>query len=155
MIGLYILTVVAVFFLMEGVAWATHKYIMHGILWSWHKSHHHPYDGFFEKNDLFSIVFSIPSISLFVIGLMYNNPWCYAVGAGILAYGIFYVIFHDIIVHRRIKLRYRATSDYMKRLIRAHKIHHKTQTKEHAEAFGFLFAPSKYAVRDKNDALDV
>jgi beta-carotene 3-hydroxylase len=151
---LYILTVASVFLLMEGVAWATHKYIMHGFLWTWHKSHHHPYDGFFEKNDLFSIVFSIPSITLFVCGMVFSNPWCYAIGAGILAYGIFYVIFHDIIVHRRIKLKYKATSAYMKRLIRAHKIHHKTQTKEHAEAFGFLFAPAKYAVRDKNDLQD-
>jgi beta-carotene 3-hydroxylase len=32
----------------------------------------------------------------------------------------------------------------MKRIIRAHKIHHKKMTKEECEAFGFLYAPKKY-----------
>ena len=27
----------AVFFLMEGVAWWSHKYIMHGWGWAWHR----------------------------------------------------------------------------------------------------------------------
>ncbi|MEQ9050459.1 MAG: hypothetical protein RLP11_09115 [Marinoscillum sp.] len=31
--------VIGTFLLMEGVAWATHKYVMHGPLWSWHRSH--------------------------------------------------------------------------------------------------------------------
>jgi beta-carotene 3-hydroxylase len=32
----------------------------------------------------------------------------------------------------------------MKRLIRAHYVHHTVHTKEGAEAFGFLYAPKKY-----------
>ena len=29
-----------VFLIMEGEAWAAHKYIMHGFGWGWQKSHH-------------------------------------------------------------------------------------------------------------------
>lgn len=135
---------------MEGVAWFTHKYVMHGFLWNWHQDHHKPYDGFFEKNDLFALVFSLPAMIFIMAGLQFQNQgflWLFFIGIGITAYGIFYVIFHDIIVHRRIKIQYKAHSAYMKRLIRAHKIHHKKQGKEDGEAFGFLFAPKKYAVK--------
>ena len=62
---LYLLTTIATFFLMEGVAWFSHKYIMHGFLWSLHHDHHQRDDaGFFEKNDYFFLIFGIPGISL-------------------------------------------------------------------------------------------
>ena len=52
---------------MEFVAWFSHKYIMHGFLWSWHKDHHRKdHDSWFEKNDLFFLVYAIPSV-LFVV----------------------------------------------------------------------------------------
>ena len=146
---LNILLFLVAFFGMEGVAWFTHKYIMHGFLWSWHKSHHAPYDGFLEKNDLFAIVFSLPAILCFAIGTYLPDYRFMAyIGAGITGYGIFYVLFHDIIVHRRVKVNLRPGGTYMQRLIRAHKIHHKHTGKEHSEAFGFLFAPKKYAVKN-------
>ena len=44
------------FVLMEGVAWAAHKYIMHGWGWGWHRSHHEPRRGALEKNDLYAVV---------------------------------------------------------------------------------------------------
>jgi beta-carotene 3-hydroxylase len=135
------------FLFMEGAAWFTHKYIMHGPLWVWHKSHHSPRHGVFEKNDLFAVVFSLPSIILCVIGGSQGFNWIFFLGLGIAAYGAAYSIFHDIIVHRRLKHKYKAESKYMKRIIRAHKIHHKTTTKEGAEAFGFLFALKKYDVK--------
>jgi len=140
-----ILLMVATFFLMEGAAWFTHKYIMHGFLWSWHKSHHSPRHGAFEKNDLFAIVFSVPSMATIMLGFEFEQvsflKW---VGFGILAYGIFYVSFHDILVHRRVKIKFIAKNPYLRRMIRAHKIHHKHLDKEGAEAFGFLYAPKKY-----------
>ena len=130
---------------MEVVAWSTHKYVMHGILWSWHKSHHTLHTNKLEKNDLFAVVFSIPSILLVIIGheLEYY-PWIKFIGYGILSYGIFYFLFHDILVHRRIKTPFKARNGYLKRLIHAHYIHHKKHTKHSCEAFGFLFAPKKY-----------
>lgn len=141
-----ILIVVGTFLFMEGVAWFTHKYIMHGVLWSWHRSHHKVHNHALEMNDLFALVFSIPSILAIYFG--YANYaefwWLLYVGIGILCYGIFYFVFHDIIVHRRIKIPFKAKSKYMKRIMRAHYVHHEKHTKEGAEAFGFLYAPKKY-----------
>ena len=142
---LNILLAVGVFFFMEGAAWFTHKYIMHGILWSWHRSHHKVHSHLLEMNDLFALVFSIPSIFTIYIGA--NNPemaWLMYIGFGILGYGIFYFLFHDVIVHRRIKIPFKAKSRYMKRIMHAHYVHHKKHTKEGCEAFGFLYAPKKY-----------
>ncbi len=140
------LIVVGTFFFMEGVAWFTHKYIMHGFLWSWHRSHHKVHGRTLEMNDLFAVVFSIPSILTIYFG--YNNYtvywWLLYVGIGIFGYGLFYFIFHDVIVHRRIKIKFKAKSKYLKRIMHAHYVHHEKHTKEGAEAFGFLYAPKKY-----------
>ena len=142
--------VIGTFIFMEGVAWFTHKYIMHGFMWHWHKSHHKKHEHLFEMNDLFAVVFSIPSILLIYLGYTYES---YAIlkffGIGIFLYGVAYLIFHDIIVHRRIKINFKTKSSYMKRIMHAHYVHHKVHTKEGAKAFGFLFAPKKYNV--KND----
>tara|TARA_B100000614_G_C14492749_1_gene471373 strand:+ start:137 stop:592 length:456 start_codon:yes stop_codon:yes gene_type:complete len=140
--------VIGTFIFMEGVAWFTHKYIMHGFLWNLHKSHHKVHKHFFEMNDLFAVIFSIPSILLIYIGYSYES---YSIlkyfGIGIFLYGVAYLIFHDIIVHRRIKINFKINSEYMKRIMNAHYVHHKVHTKEGAKAFGFLFAPKKYDVR--------
>lgn len=136
---------VATFLFWEFVAWFTHKYIMHGILWTWHKSHHTIHDHTLEKNDLFAVVFSIPSIAIFYyFSLVVYNPYMLAVGLGIFFYGVFYLIFHDIIVHQRIRWRPARKSRYLQRMIHAHYIHHSKHTKEQCEAFGFLYAPKKY-----------
>ena len=144
------LIVIGTFIFMEGVAWFTHKYIMHGFLWSWHHSHHTKHNHTFELNDLFAVMFSIPSILLIYLGYTYDSMAILKFfGIGIFLYGVAYVIFHDVIVHRRIKIKYKAKTAYMKRIINAHYVHHKIHTKEGARAFGFLFAPKKYNI--KND----
>jgi len=140
------LIIIGVFIFMEGVAWFTHKYIMHGFLWVWHKSHHEPRKGRFERNDLFAVVFSIPSMLLFMYSSVYREDfYLTSVAIGILAYGIFYFLFHDILVHQRLKFRKRITNKYLQRLIKAHYVHHEKHTKEGCESFGFLFAKKKYA----------
>lgn len=140
-----ILLFIGAFVFMEGVAWFTHKYIMHGFMWRWHRSHHRVHPHPLERNDLFALVFSLPSIALIMIGYNYPNfGWIKFIGFGIMAYGIFYFIFHDVIVHRRIKIPFKARSKYLKRIIRAHYVHHETHTKDGARAFGFLYAPKKY-----------
>jgi beta-carotene 3-hydroxylase len=150
MILLKIFLVVGTFFFMEGVAWFTHKYIMHGFLWSWHRSHHTVHNHMLERNDLFAVVFSLPSIALIVLGYEIEQlSLLKFIGFGILAYGVFYVSFHDIIVHRRIKIKFKAQNKYLRRIINAHYVHHKKHTKEGGEAFGFLYAPKKYAVKSK------
>ena len=140
--------IVGTFFFMEGVAWFTHKYIMHGVLWVWHRSHHRVHPHPLERNDLFALVFSIPSVSLIVLGYEVELvAWLKFVGYGILAYGLFYFIFHDIIVHRRIKIKFQAKHQYLRRIINAHYVHHEKHSKEGGEAFGFLYAPKKYQVK--------
>jgi beta-carotene 3-hydroxylase len=144
-IFLKISLVVGTFFFMEFVAWFSHKYIMHGFLWRWHRSHHTVHHHTLERNDLFAVVFSIPSIALIALGYGVESlSLLKYVGFGIFAYGAFYFIFHDVIVHRRIKIKFSARSKYMKRIMHAHYVHHKKHTKEGGEAFGFLYAPKKY-----------
>ena len=66
-----IITLVTVI-LMEGITWLTHKYVMHGFLWYLHEDHHQPrYNSIFEKNDLFFVIFAVPSILLMYFGM--NN----------------------------------------------------------------------------------
>ncbi len=136
---------IATFLFWEFVAWFTHKFVMHGFLWRWHRSHHTIHNHTLEHNDLFAVVFSIPSIAIFYyFSLVTYNPYLLAVGFGIFLYGLFYMIFHDIIVHQRIRWRPAKRSKYLQRMINAHYIHHARHTKEGCEAFGFLFAPKKY-----------
>ena len=139
------LIVIGTFLFWEFVAWFTHKYVMHGFLWVWHRSHHTVHDHSLEKNDWFAVVFSLPSIGLFYyFSLVSYNPYGLAVGLGILCYGIFYIVFHDVIVHQRIKWRPEKRGKYLQRMIQAHYVHHSKHTKEGCEAFGFLIAPKKY-----------
>jgi beta-carotene 3-hydroxylase len=142
------LITIATFLFWEFVAWFTHKYIMHGVLWSWHRSHHTVHDQSLEKNDLFALVFSLPSIVMFYyFSLITYNPYMLAVATGIFLYGLFYFIFHDVIVHQRLRWRPSRKSKYLQRMIHAHYIHHSKHTKYGCEAFGFLYAPKKYEPR--------
>lgn len=139
------LIVMATFLFWEFVAWFTHKYIMHGILWTWHRSHHTVHDHSLERNDLFALVFSVPSIAIFYyFSQVEYNPYMLAVGLGIFCYGLFYFVFHDIIVHQRIRWRPAKKSRYLNRMINAHYVHHSKHSKDGCEAFGFLYAPKKY-----------
>lgn len=143
------LIVIGTFVFWEFVAWFTHKYVMHGVLWTWHQSHHTVHDHALEKNDWFAVVFSIPSIALIYYSTIATyNPYLLSVGIGIFCYGLFYMIFHDVIVHQRIKWRPKSRSNYLNRMIHAHYVHHAKHTKENCEAFGFLIAPKKYDVKN-------
>jgi len=122
---------------MEGVAWFTHKYIMHGVLWSLHQSHHQPKKGF-EKNDFFGIFFASIAIIFMAIGVSEYNYYFW-IGLGITAYGAAYFIFHDVIVHQRMAAPFKTNNAYLKKIIRAHKLHHKGLSKEGGQYFGFLF----------------
>ncbi|HYG04665.1 MAG TPA: beta-carotene hydroxylase [Chryseosolibacter sp.] len=122
---------------------------MHGFLWSWHRSHHTVHEHTLEKNDLFGVVFSIPSIAMFYyFSLVSYNPYMLAVAFGIFLYGLFYLIFHDIIVHQRIRWLPKNKSRYLQRMINAHYVHHSRHAKEGCEAFGFLIARRKYDTKE-------
>lgn len=134
------------FWAMEFVAWFSHKYLMHGPLWFLHRDHHiKNRDRFWEWNDAFFIVFATPGIWLiyggFVAGLENPQFW---IGLGISLYGMVYLFVHDIAVHQRLRFLRKPQAAYFKALRKAHKIHHKSLTREEGENFGFVLVSGKY-----------
>lgn len=127
---------------MEAVAYIAHRWVMHGFLWSLHKSHHEPRDGLFEKNDWFAVMFALPSIVGIYLGVEAGRhpAWGWA-GLGIAIYGAIYFGFHDVIVHRRVRHAYVPKSEYMKRIVQAHRLHHVVAGKHGTVSYGFLWAP--------------
>jgi beta-carotene 3-hydroxylase len=128
---------------MEGVAWASHKYVMHGFAWSWHRDHHEPHDRFLEKNDRFALVGAALSIALFALGspmVAGAHAWWpgTSLGLGVLLYGVIYTLVHDGLVHQR-WFRWVPRRGYAKRLVQAHKLHHATASRLGAVSFGFVF----------------
>lgn len=144
---LVIIGIIAItFVLMEGVAWATHKYVMHGFLWHLHADHHKKdHFGVFERNDLFFLIFAAPSIALFAVGSSQglHAPWFW-IGLGILIYGIAYFLVHEVFIHQRIKLLRNTRNVYFLGIRKAHKRHHKHLEKEGGECFGMLWVPLRY-----------
>jgi len=141
---IYIGVIILTFFLMEGVAWFLHKYIMHGFGWYLHEDHHRSSKGKFEKNDIFGVFFSILSFLLIFTGFLGGFDLRFPLGIGVACYGIGYFLVHDAFFHRRIKIKYRPKSKYMKRVLHAHTIHHQKSTAHKGICFGFLYAQKKY-----------
>lgn len=137
---------------MEGFAFLAHKYVMHGWGWDWHRSHHEARDGWFEKNDLYALVFALFAIVLIALGNQGLHP-LESIGVGMTAYGFLYFIVHDGLVHKRWPLRFVPRDGYLKRLYQAHLMHHAVMEKERCVSFGFLFAPSTVRLRDQLRAL--
>lgn len=142
----------ATFIAMEGFTWLTHRFVMHGFLWYLHKDHHQTEPGFFEKNDLFFVIFAVPSVLLILLGTFQNTWWMQSMGFGIMAYGIAYFFVHDVIIHQRFKWFSKTNSMYVKAIRRAHKMHHKHLGKLQGESFGMLLVHKKYweTVRKEN-----
>ncbi|MEM6414186.1 MAG: sterol desaturase family protein [Pseudomonadota bacterium] len=146
--------IIAFVFVMEGVAWVMHKYLMHGVLWSVHKTHHEPRTGPFEFNDIFGVVFALPSVALIYYGYRYSDPML-AAGIGILLYGVIYFFFHDILVHERINIGLRPKKGYLARVRQAHHLHHAVKSKDGCVSFGFIFAPSPQRLKQMLKATQV
>lgn len=130
---------------MECVTWLTHKYVMHGLMWYFHADHHQPkYDHTFERNDIFFVIFAIPSIVLFYFGVQDGFNYLFFIACGVTLYGACYFLIHDVLIHQRFKWFKNTKNKYLIGLRKAHKIHHKHLGKEEGECFGMLFVPFKY-----------
>lgn len=140
----------AVFVAMEFVAAWSHEHVMHGWLWKYHQSHHQARKNVFERNDIFAVVFALPSIVLIAAGT-FVSPYFLAAGLGMTAYGAAYFVLHDVFVHRRIAHNFRPTNPYLRRLLIAHRLHHAVSTKENCKFFGFLIPPSDRQIRRPNN----
>ena len=133
---------------MEGFADVMHRWVMHGPGWFLHASHHRRRTGNWELNDLYAVIFAVPSIVLLLGGVQLGWwPGFAWIGFGIAAYGAIYFGFHDVIVHERVRTRYLPKSRYMKRIVQAHRLHHAVETKEGTVSFGFLIAPKPEALK--------
>ena len=117
---------VATFAAMEGVSYATHRWVMHGFGMRWHRSHHQRRTGRFERNDLFPVVFASIGISLFALGM-------WPVAIGMTAYGAVYAYVHDLVIHRRLPAP-EVRGPYLRWLVEAHADHHATS----GEPYGML-----------------
>ena len=131
---------------MELFAWAAHRWVMHGWGWGWHRSHHEPRGGWFEKNDLYALVFAGVAIGLIAAGTsgIWPLQW---IGAGMTLYGALYFIVHDGLVHQRWPWRWVPRAGYAKRLYQAHRLHHALHGREGCVSFGFLWAPPPQVLR--------
>lgn len=131
----------------EIMTYLLHKHVMHGFGWVWHRSHHENPGGGVEKNDLYSIVFSVIAIALFYLSnVVFHSKWLLSIAIGLSLYGFLYFLVHDVLIHRRIPNQFykKVKNQYIKSLIRAHAIHHNVKTKQGAQAFGFLYPPQRY-----------
>lgn len=114
-------------------------------MWYFHKDHHdHGNETFFEKNDVFFLVFAIPSWLFWMFGVMNGYDFKFYIGIGIFIYGIAYFLVHDVIIHQRFKWFSKSNNWYVKGIKRAHKIHHKSIVKHKSENFGMLIVPFRY-----------
>lgn len=140
-----VLLVLGAFFFMEFMAWFTHKYVMHGFGWLLHKDHHTREHSPFEWNDLFALMFAIPSIILIINGLP-EYSYGFWIGTGIAMYGLAYFLFHDVLVHQRLPLFNNIDNWYFRAIVRAHNDHHRGR-----KNYGFvLFIPWKYFKDETN-----
>ena len=133
----------AAFLAMEWVAWFAHKYVMHGFLWFFHRDHHtRDNAGFFERNDFFFLLFATPGIALIYLGAFSSPPDPrLGLGLGIAAYGLCYVLVHDLFIHQRFKTPKDLGGRYGAAVRRAHRLHHRHLGKEDGECFGMLWVP--------------
>lgn len=133
------------FLAMELAAALVHRFVMHGPLWIWHEDHHVPRGTTFQFNDLFALMFAVPSWLLIMTG-MQTGPahWRTAIGFGILAYGVVYTLVHENIIHRRFPWKLKLGHWYFQALREAHAVHHQRQVRVGCENFGMLVVPRVY-----------
>ncbi|MEM8663802.1 MAG: sterol desaturase family protein [Pseudomonadota bacterium] len=133
---------------MEITAYLVHRYVMHGRLgWGWHRSHHEEGEGWWERNDLYGVVFAVFSAILIFAGTQ-GGVWPFVqIGIGFIVYGLLYYVVHDGLVHQRWPFRYVPKRGYAKRLVQAHKLHHAVDGREGCVSFGFLYAPQIAALK--------
>lgn len=139
-----LLMMITTFAVMEFMAWATHKFVMHGPMWYFHADHHVPEQGFLERNDVFFLIYAIPSWLCIMLGMMFGSYIPVWIGFGIALYGIAYFMVHDVYIHRRFRWMRDIDHPYFMAIRKAHKVHHKHLGKEKGECFGMLIVPMKY-----------
>jgi beta-carotene 3-hydroxylase len=103
----------------------------------------------FERNDVFFLIYAVPSWLCIMLGMMADNYIPVWIGYGIALYGFTYFMIHDVYIHRRFKWLRDIDHPYFMAIRKAHKVHHKHTGKEDGECFGMLIVPKKYYIEAK------
>ncbi|MCU1401624.1 MAG: crtZ [Acidimicrobiales bacterium] len=138
------------FVAMEGVSYATHRWIMHGPGMRWHRSHHVPSDKRLEKNDVFPVVFSLVGIALFATAAALDSSALFFAAVGVTAYGAAYVIAHDIYTHRRLGIRL-PDRRYLSWVRDSHRVHHTLGGEPYGMLLPILSARSRAAAARRDE----
>jgi beta-carotene 3-hydroxylase len=136
--------VVATFWAMEWIAWASHRYLMHGCLWVLHRDHHRGPRGRLQRNDLFFVLFAVPSWLCIMLGMMHGSAASVSIGAGIALYGVAYFLVHEVFIHRRLRLWRDTKSVYWLAVRKSHLQHHRHVEREAGECFGMLWVERRF-----------
>jgi len=112
---------------MEPAVAAVHRRVMHGRGWVWHRSHHRRRGRGLEANDLFPVVFAAATIAAIAVGAAIARlsvlMW---IGAGVTAYGVAYIVVHDLYIHERLGRLPGAGLRYIRWVADAHGVHHRS-----------------------------
>lgn len=143
-----ILVAIGAFVAMEFVSYAMHRWVMHGrrglVL---HASHHAPPAGRWERNDAFPAAFAVVGVVMFALAAAGLFPgWAWWAAAGITAYGVAYLVVHELFIHRRAPVRVPETR-YLRWLRESHRAHHT----DGGEPYGMLLPVT--LDRTRRDAL--
>ncbi len=134
---------IVAFAAMEGVSYAAHRWVMHGRRGiAWHASHHRPAAARLERNDLYPGLFSGVGVVLFLAAQTW--PWLQPVAIGITAYGVAYLVVHEVFIHRRLGVPLPHWR-YLDWLRRSHALHHRYG----GEPYGMLLPVVPRSLRER------
>lgn len=113
---------------MEFWAMFLHGRVWHTWLYGIHRSHHEPRTGYFELNDLFSVLHAPIAMALILYGCVATPGWgreiAFGVGLGMTLFGVGYMVVHDGLVHGRLPVEWLTRWSYFRKIRNAHKVHH-------------------------------
>ena len=91
---------------------------MHGFMWFFHRDHHIRDGRKIEWNDVFAVIFAVPSILFIYLGVVNPNIYLLSIGIGIMLYGAAYFMFHDVYVHQRIPIFKNFSNRYLRATVK-------------------------------------
>lgn len=127
-LAIWLVVGLSVAFAMEPWAAYLHGRVWHRRLYSIHRSHHVPQEGFWEANDIFSVLHAPPAMALILYGCLGTpglvRELAFAVGLGMTAFGLAYMLVHDGLIHGRLPVSGLRRFRFFQRIEVAHQKHH-------------------------------
>ena len=119
-----VLVAVAALVAMEPVTALLHRALFHGPGYGLHRSHHLRRRPGVEANDAYPVALAGVTIAAMAVGSRGGSlAVLLPVGAGVTAYGLAYLVVHDLYIHRRLPLL-PPRLGLLEPLRRAHHLHH-------------------------------